>query len=324
MGIYPDEVTTFAAVVLYGAPVARAVLSYLLGCINGAIATSHIFYHIRRRPPPWQRQRGAHSYRNYGAKCAPMVIVFDMLKAVGAVYCGQLFPGLSSRLGPPQASISARCSASSAICFPGVLRLQGRQGRFCAAARCCCCSTGASRVVGWGAFVVLWLTTRYVSLGSVAAAVSLPFTTYFVFHNTACTVLGTCISLLVLWAHRSNIKRLLSGTESEFHFHVNAHQAGGGRMNIVVLGSGGWDTRPPRCCYRTTAIPSALWSHDPKKAELLDKTRENPLLKGVRVPERHRRHARVSGAPKCGDGGPFRRRRGLHCAPLRIEAAPRT
>ena len=81
-------------------------------------------------------------------------------------------------------------------------------------------------LVGWGAFVVLWLTTRYVSLGSVAAAVSLPFTTYFVFHNTACTVLGTCISLLVLWAHRSNIKRLLSGTESKFHFHVNAPKPG--------------------------------------------------------------------------------------------------
>ena len=81
-------------------------------------------------------------------------------------------------------------------------------------------------LVGWGAFVMLWLTTRYVSLGSVAAAVSLPFTTYFVFHNTACTVLGTCISLLVLWAHRSNIKRLLSGTESKFHFHVNAPKPG--------------------------------------------------------------------------------------------------
>ena len=81
-------------------------------------------------------------------------------------------------------------------------------------------------LIGWGAFVVLWLTTRYVSLGSVAAAVSLPFTTYFVFHNTACTVLGTCISLLVLWAHRSNIKRLLSGTESKFHFHVNAPKPG--------------------------------------------------------------------------------------------------
>ena len=48
--IYPEEITTFAAVVLYGVPVAVAVLSYLLGCINGAIATSHLCYHddVRR------------------------------------------------------------------------------------------------------------------------------------------------------------------------------------------------------------------------------------------------------------------------------------
>ena len=81
-------------------------------------------------------------------------------------------------------------------------------------------------LVGWGAFVVLWLTTRYVSLGSVAAAISFPITTYFVFHDGYSTALSVCISLLVLWAHRSNIKRLLSGTESKFHFHVNAPKPG--------------------------------------------------------------------------------------------------
>ena len=173
--IYPEVITTFAAVVLYGVPVAVAVLSYLLGCINGAIATSHLFYHDDVRRHGSGNAGLTNFYRNYGAKCAPMVIAFDMLKAVGAVLLGNYFLGY---------------------------------------------------LLGWGAFVVLWLTTRYVSLGSVAAAVSLPFTTYFVFHNTACTVLGTCISLLVLWAHRSNIKRLLSGTESKFHFHVNAPKPG--------------------------------------------------------------------------------------------------
>ena len=40
------------------------------------------------------------------------------------------------------------------------------------------------------------------------------------------TALGTCIALLVLWAHRSNIKRLLNGTESKFHFHVNGPKTG--------------------------------------------------------------------------------------------------
>ena len=142
-GIY---LTGVAAVAAFALPALVAVLSYLLGCINGAIATSHIFYHDDVRRHGSGNAGLTNFYRNYGAKCAPMVIAFDMLKAVGA--------------------------------------------------------------------------------GSVAAAVSLPFTTYFVFHNTACTVLGTCISLLVLWAHRSNIKRLLSGTESKFHFHVNAPKPG--------------------------------------------------------------------------------------------------
>ena len=46
-GIYLTGITVVAAFAL---PALVAVLSYLLGCINGAIATSHIFYHddVRR------------------------------------------------------------------------------------------------------------------------------------------------------------------------------------------------------------------------------------------------------------------------------------
>ena len=60
-------------------------------------------------------------------------------------------------------------------------------------------------------------------------------------------------------------------------------------MNIVVLGSGGWGTAAAMLLSDNAACTVALWSHDPKKAEFLDKTRENPLLKGVRIPERTRR-----------------------------------
>ena len=56
-------------------------------------------------------------------------------------------------------------------------------------------------------------------------------------------------------------------------------------MNIMVLGSGAWGTAAAMLLadngHRVT-----LWSHDRKKAELLRQTRENPLLKGVRIPER--------------------------------------
>ena len=56
-------------------------------------------------------------------------------------------------------------------------------------------------------------------------------------------------------------------------------------MNAVVLGSGGWGTALALVLcdngHRVT-----LWSHDPEKALRLQKTRENPLLEGVRLPDR--------------------------------------
>ena len=56
-------------------------------------------------------------------------------------------------------------------------------------------------------------------------------------------------------------------------------------MNIVVLGSGGWGTAAAML-LSDNGHAVTLWSHDPQKAELLNETRENPLLKGVRIPER--------------------------------------
>ena len=56
-------------------------------------------------------------------------------------------------------------------------------------------------------------------------------------------------------------------------------------MNIVVLGTGAWGTAAAMLLadngHRVT-----LWSHDEKKAAALSQTRENPLLKGVRISER--------------------------------------
>lgn len=55
-------------------------------------------------------------------------------------------------------------------------------------------------------------------------------------------------------------------------------------MNIVVLGSGGWGTAAAML-LRDNGHRVTLWSHDAKKAEQLTLTRENPLLKGVHIPE---------------------------------------
>lgn len=201
-----------------------AAASYLLGCVNGAIAASHLFCHDDVRRHGSGNAGLTNFYRTYGAKYAIVVIAFDMLKAAAAVWLGSAV--LDGLLGWGVAGeYYAALFCVIGHMFPAFYSFKGGKGILCSGTLLLLLDWRIA-LVGWGAFVVLWLTTRYVSLGSVAAAVSLPFTTYFVFHNTACTVLGTCISLLVLWAHRSNIKRLLSGTESKFHFHVNAPKPG--------------------------------------------------------------------------------------------------
>ncbi len=63
-------------------------------------------------------------------------------------------------------------------------------------------------------FIVLVLLSRYVSLGSVAAAAACPFfSLYYFWGNWPAIALCTVAAITVVWAHRENIKRLMSGTE---------------------------------------------------------------------------------------------------------------
>ena len=74
-------------------------------------------------------------------------------------------------------------------------------------------------VVVWGGFLILAILTKWVSLGSIWAGASFPFVSAFVYHDPIVTVLSVIIGALVVWKHRGNLKRILSGTESKFSFH---------------------------------------------------------------------------------------------------------
>ena len=208
------------------------LVAYLLGSISfSIIITKKVAQNADIRKMGSGNAGFTNVLRSVGKGPAVFTIVFDFLKGVLAVALGGLiFSTIVQNAAPAEELVSYGKYIAGFCCilghmFPVFYGFKGGKGILCSGTLLLLLDWRIA-LVGWGAFVVLWLTTRYVSLGSVAAAVSLPFTTYFVFHNTACTVLGTCISLLVLWAHRSNIKRLLSGTESKFHFHVNAPKPG--------------------------------------------------------------------------------------------------
>lgn len=68
-------------------------------------------------------------------------------------------------------------------------------------------------------FVVLAVPSRYVSLGSVCAAVSLPLWCALFGFPPQSLLPVVAAALVVVWAHRENVKKLASGTERKFAFH---------------------------------------------------------------------------------------------------------
>lgn len=62
-------------------------------------------------------------------------------------------------------------------------------------------------------WIVLCATTRYVSIGSLAASATLPFATWLTTHDWTLTVVTGAMGVLAIYKHKGNIQRLMSGTE---------------------------------------------------------------------------------------------------------------
>jgi glycerol-3-phosphate acyltransferase PlsY len=69
-----------------------------------------------------------------------------------------------------------------------------------------------------GVWIAVFLTVRYVSLASIAAAVALPWVTWVADYGPLCIWLMAGIGVLAIYKHRGNIRRLLAGTESRVRF----------------------------------------------------------------------------------------------------------
>lgn len=75
--------------------------------------------------------------------------------------------------------------------------------------------------VALGLLVVFFLCavpSRYVSVGSISAAAALPFLTFFIYYpvSVAFEVPFILVALIVIWAHRSNLRNLRAGSEHRF------------------------------------------------------------------------------------------------------------
>ena len=201
------------------------LVSYLLGCFNGSVMTSHFIIRDDVRQHGSGNAGLTNFYRTYGARYALCVIICDMGKTVlacliggylmhwvvGDWTLGLLIAGIGCELGHM---------------FPVFFGLRGGKGILSGGVLVLLLDWRVA-LIAWGLFVSLWLLTRYVSLGSIAATASMPVSVFLLMgHNWLYTVLSATIAALVIWCHRGNIQRLLTGTEKKFHWHVDAPAGG--------------------------------------------------------------------------------------------------
>ena len=100
-------------------------------------------------------------------------------------------------------------------CYPVYLRFKGGKG----------VATGLGIFLvldplavlgGCVVFLVAVILTRFISLGSVLAAASVPLLTLLLGRSQPLVLSACAVATLIIWRHRDNLRRLLTGTESRF------------------------------------------------------------------------------------------------------------
>jgi glycerol-3-phosphate acyltransferase PlsY len=65
-------------------------------------------------------------------------------------------------------------------------------------------------------FIIVFGLSRYVSLGSIAGSIALPIATWLTKGSPTMIIVTTLMALLAIYKHKSNIQRLVNGTENRF------------------------------------------------------------------------------------------------------------
>ena len=203
-----------------------AVVSYCLGCFNGAVVVSRYILRNDVRNHGSGNAGLTNFYRVFGGPLTLVVILSDVIKAVLAVLFAVFIAGHISPELVPLAKYWAGTFCLLGHMYPCTFQFRGGKGILSGGAVAIMMGMDPGNpyswcipVVVWVGFAVLAVATRYVSLGSCWAGFSFPFVSAFVYQDQLITLLSVVVGGLILWKHRANIVRLIKGTESKFSLH---------------------------------------------------------------------------------------------------------
>ena len=188
--------------------VITALACYFLGNHNGAICVSHMLHDDVREHG--SGNAGLTNFiRNYGANRSILVILIDVLKAVLACILGGLMF--------PEDPIVGRTLGGVAVMlghdFPALQGFRGGKGILSGWFIAWCIDWRVGLMIAV-VFFAAYLTTQYVSLGSILSAATFGVGFVLLYPGNIPVIAGTVfMSLLTIFQHRENLIRLLKGTE---------------------------------------------------------------------------------------------------------------
>ncbi|MDI6709510.1 MAG: glycerol-3-phosphate 1-O-acyltransferase PlsY [Thermoanaerobacterales bacterium] len=169
---------------------------YLVGRLRGVDITAHGSGNIG----------ATNALRTLGPVPALIVLAGDMGKGVLAVWLGQAF-------GPPAAPLLAALAVLAGHGWSIFLGFRG--GKMIATSLGVLLMLSPQVTAGAAAvWAIVVALTRYVSLGSILAAVAVPVLFAALGFPPGYIVFAGVIAATVIYKHRSNIARLRAGTES--------------------------------------------------------------------------------------------------------------
>ncbi len=203
-----------------------AIIAYCIGSVNFSVIFSKKFAGFDVREKGSGNAGTTNMLRSVGKKAAAITLVCDILKGVVsigiAIILGNI-PNMNKELLVQIAGVAVILGHT----FPVFFGFKGGKG--------VATSLGVLLLSNWQIGLIclvfalaLMVLTRMVSVGSCAAAVLFPVLTLFINdHYTVLTegksgnvyfIYSVILAVIVLFNHRSNIKRILNGTENKVSF----------------------------------------------------------------------------------------------------------
>lgn len=202
--------------------ISALIAAYLLGSIPTAVWLGQAFYGVDVREYGSGNAGATNTFRVLGKKAGLAVMIIDISKGYTATKLAY-FIGLSVT-GPRFSAqfvnyeLALGVIAVMGHLFPIFAGFRGGKGVATLFGMVLAVNPAAALLCVI-VFVVVLLTTKYVSLSSICAGFTFPIGIVFVLQSSVKSevLYGICVCVLILVTHQKNIERLLKGKESKVY-----------------------------------------------------------------------------------------------------------